>query len=121
MIREYVVEEAETEVDVIVDSGFGEAGIIMDVGATFGEDGLSVGFDNDIDVESNGSGTSMVTGGELTSIIEYLIAVAAVGVGVRVMTTVFVVSGPSIVFVVRTWSVTGGRVLVSMTVFVPGA
>lgn len=69
----------------------------------------------------DGSGIVMVTVGglaKLTSIIEY--AVDITGDGVMVTKAVCVVSGPSIVFVEMMISVIGGRVSVSMIVFVAG-
>jgi len=81
--------------------------------------------------------TSMVTGAGATLIIEYPVVVTVLADSVevvetieinvvvlaccvRVITAVWVVSGPSIVFVETTKLVVGERVSVSMTVFVVG-
>lgn len=50
--------------------------------------------------EGIGAGIETVTGGELTLMIEYFVAVAVAVLGDKVTTIVFVASGPSIVFVV---------------------
>jgi hypothetical protein len=69
----------------------------------------------------SGCGTSIVTVGALTSMMEYPLVVTVAGLGVTVTRRVWVVSGPSMVWVDITTSVTGGRLSVSMMVFVVGA
>lgn len=76
-------------------------------------------------LEAAGAETTTVTGGELTSMIEYfvavVVAVAATGVWVMVTKTVCVDFGPSIIFVDTTTLVTGGNVTLSVSTIVTGA
>lgn len=113
--EEEEVEEVE-EVEVV-----GFADDCLDIEGDDPFDGEVEGVEvEDSDDERNGSRVSIVTG-ELTSTIEYFVAVAVETDGVMVIRRVSVVSRPSIVFVVTIWLVIGGSVSVSMTVFVAGA
>ena len=75
--------------------------------------------------EAAGAEITTVTGGGLTSIIEYfvavVVAVGATGVCVIVTKTVCVDLGPSIIFVETTTLVMGGRVTLSVSTIVTGA
>lgn len=95
------------EIEAIVSMAVGiiaAIGVVYD-GDTFGitiDDGPWEGVEVDFVVKTKGAFVTVVVDGESTSITEYLIDVAVVGEGVMVMTRVFVVSRPLIVFVVRT-------------------
>jgi hypothetical protein len=71
--------------------------------------------------DRTGAGTTTVTGGEFTLMIEYPVVVTVAGEGVSVTTTVWTVSEPWIVFVEMMKSVVGGGLSVSIIVFVAGA
>lgn len=76
-------------------------------------------------LEATGAGITTVMGGELTSMIEYfvavVVAVVATGVWVIVTKTVCVDFGPSMIFVETRTLVTGGNVTLSVSTTVTGA
>jgi hypothetical protein len=89
------VDEDESELD-----GVGKAAEIKGVeeGGVGGGEELA----EELEVFTGGAISSVVSEGELTSIIEYLVVVAIDALGVTVIITVCVFLTPSIVFVVRT-------------------
>ena len=82
-------------------------------------EGLNIEVEDANDVDNDdkkGVCGAPVVVGELTSITEYTVVVAAVADEVTVTSRVSVLSGPSIVFVVTIWLVANGSVSVSMIV-----
>jgi hypothetical protein len=118
-VEEVEEDEKVEEVEVVGCADDGVDSPDTDCGDPFDGDVEGLGV-TDSDDEGNGPETSVVAG-ELTSMIEYFVAVAVEAGGVMVMSRVLVVSGPSIVFVVTISLVVGGSVSVSRTVFVAGA
>lgn len=85
-----------------MDNGFGVSDVNPSDTFDGSVEGLEVEDNSDADAEDDGAWISMVMGGGLTSMIEYRVLVDIEAEGVMVITRVVVISGPSMVFVVRT-------------------
>jgi hypothetical protein len=112
-VAKLVDKEVGGNIDVVVvGTIMGLEGVGRDVGF------VGVGFKVLIVVElkdevgrlDDSPGTSIVTGGESTSTVEYAVVVTVAGDGVMDTTTVLEISGPSMVVVETISVVIGGRV-----------
>lgn len=103
-----------------------EVEVVEEIEAALDDEGAGADVEASFEVlevlETTGAGITTVTGGELTSMMEYFVAVVvATGLWETVTRIVFVVFGPSTIFVEIIIFVTAGNVTWSVSTTVTGA